>query len=151
MKTIQRTIVSVYIYTKDNKLLLGKKSHGGVYPDCWHIPGGGVEEGESKEQALVREVREEVGLDISRYPIQLLSDNDRGTAEKTLKETGDRVLVEMAFNNYKVTIDDKRADEIVLHPTDDLVELRWFDLSELSSIKLTPPSEKYFREVGVIK
>jgi len=71
MREIQRTIVSALIFSKDGKLLMGKKNpaKGGVYPDCWHIPGGGVEEKETLEQALKREVQEEVGINISPYRI----------------------------------------------------------------------------------
>lgn len=33
--------------------------------DLWNLPGGGVEEGESPWEAVVREVREEVGLEVT--------------------------------------------------------------------------------------
>jgi ADP-ribose pyrophosphatase YjhB (NUDIX family) len=63
MRTIHRTIVSALIYSNDGKLLMGKKdpAKGGVYNDCWHIPGGGIEEGEGKIEALTRSKRRNWG------------------------------------------------------------------------------------------
>ena len=46
MREIERTIVSGLVFSKDGKLLMGLKdpAKGGVYPDVWHIPGGGIDE-----------------------------------------------------------------------------------------------------------
>jgi mutator protein MutT len=35
-----------------------------LYPYCWTLPGGKVEKGESPEQAIVREVKEELDWDL---------------------------------------------------------------------------------------
>lgn len=36
----------------------------------WEVTGGGVRAGETSQQAVVREVREEVGLDVSKHPLE---------------------------------------------------------------------------------
>lgn len=152
MRTVQREIVSALIFSKDKKLFMGKKdpNSGGVYTDCWHIPGGGIESNESKVDALKREVLEEVGIDIGSCKIELVDDSNKGTAEKTLKETGEKVLVEMHFNVYKVIVDDKTSGEIVVSLNSDLVEYRWFALDELPNVKHTPPSIKLFKKLGYL-
>ncbi len=49
----------------ENKVLLQLRSKDDyLYPDCWTLPGGRVEEGEILEQAIVREVKEELGWDL---------------------------------------------------------------------------------------
>ena len=53
-----------FLFSKDNKLLLGRSIRGGVYPDCWIVPGGGVEPDETNLDTLKRETKEETGIDI---------------------------------------------------------------------------------------
>jgi 8-oxo-dGTP diphosphatase len=44
-------------------VLLGRRAaNREFYPDVWDVPGGHLEPGESSEQALVRELREEIGV-----------------------------------------------------------------------------------------
>ena len=45
-----------------SRVLMVKQRHEGR--DIWMVPGGGIEEGENAEQAAIREVKEETGLDI---------------------------------------------------------------------------------------
>jgi len=53
---------------KSNRILLGLRAPGRRnYPGVWDVFGGHVEAGESKEQALVRELQEELGITPSRW------------------------------------------------------------------------------------
>ncbi len=56
-----RTVGAVVVV--DGRVLLEERSAEAlVYPGCWDTPGGHVEAGEDPEQALVREVREELSI-----------------------------------------------------------------------------------------
>jgi 8-oxo-dGTP diphosphatase len=46
-----------------DRVLVAQRS-GGPYDGCWEFPGGKVEPGESDLSALVREIREELGVDV---------------------------------------------------------------------------------------
>lgn len=62
--------VSVAIFRRaDGAVLLARRPASKVYAGYWEFPGGKVERGESLEQALVREVEEELGSRVERaYP-----------------------------------------------------------------------------------
>ncbi len=122
---------------------------GGVYADCWHIPGGGVKENEDKESALVREVAEETGITLAPDDIELIDDIGTGESVKTLKETDEQVVCKMRFYIYK-TVLDKPAHEVMITLHDDLVTYRWTDLHELKDLKLTPPSVELFTRLGYL-
>lgn len=146
MKTINRDIVAAVILSKDKKILMGKKDpkKGGVYKDCWHIPGGGIDEGEDFITALKREVLEETGLDLENLNAQIELLDDKGSGESTkVLASGEKFLCKMIFYVYKVSLNNS-ATELQLVATDDLVELRWVGIQELDSLKLTPPSIELF-------
>jgi len=48
----------------DGEFLLTSRPHGKVYAGYWEFPGGKLEAGESVEQALRRELHEELGIEI---------------------------------------------------------------------------------------
>lgn len=49
---------------REGRFLLTSRPAGKVYADHWEFPGGKLEAGESVEQALRRELREELGVEI---------------------------------------------------------------------------------------
>jgi len=80
-----KRFVGIILVNTENKVLLQLRSKDDhLYPDCWTLPGGKVEEGESLEQAIVREVREELGWDLrgcGLFRTIVLSDVE-GTTER---------------------------------------------------------------------
>ena len=152
LREINRIIVSAVIISKDGKTLMGKKdpSQGGVYPDAWHIPGGGIEDGETMEMALAREVLQETGINISGQAVTKLPQIGHGETQKTLKETGEKVWCKMEFNYFEIHID-QLAEDIQLGTNDDLVELKWFSKDELSDVEQVPGGKDFFAEAGYIE
>ncbi len=152
MRKIHRTIASALIFSKDNKLLLWKKdpNAGWVYPDCWHLPGGGLNEGETIQEAVIREVKEEVGIDITDHELTPLPFSDSGTSEKTLKNTWEKVLCHMKFNRFEIHLEEN-AEDIKYHLSDDLVEIHWFPKIEISNLKQPPGGKEFFQKMGYIK
>ena len=57
----QRTIVCPIIQNDGAYLLCKMADDRGVLPGQWALSGGGMESGETMEQALRREIREELG------------------------------------------------------------------------------------------
>ena len=60
MKTIR--VVAAIIH-RDGKILATQRGYG-AYKDYWEFPGGKIEPGETPEEALIREIREELSLSV---------------------------------------------------------------------------------------
>ena len=60
MKNIR---VVAAIIRKENKIFATQRGYGD-FKDGWEFPGGKVEDGETPEEAIVREIKEELGADI---------------------------------------------------------------------------------------
>lgn len=65
-KPTKRIHVAVGIIVDSNNRVLLAKRHGHLHQGGkWEFPGGKVESGETTSQALIRELKEEVDLDVS--------------------------------------------------------------------------------------
>ena len=63
MKTLLVALIG--LINENNEVLISLRKNRGKYNNFWEFPGGKVEEGETVDNALVREVKEELSIDIS--------------------------------------------------------------------------------------
>jgi len=58
-------VSAVALIDIDGRVLLAQRPEGKSMAGLWEFPGGKVESGETPEAALIRELREELGIDTS--------------------------------------------------------------------------------------
>ena len=105
-------MVAALIQDKDGRILCAKRNQDKSQGGKWEFPGGKPEEGETLEGALMREVREELGIDI-----KVLRLFDQST-------TGD---IELAVFSCELVADKPSTST-------DHSELRWLKEEELSGL-----------------
>ena len=57
------TKVGVAIISKNNKILIGKRSSNVPFTGLWEFPGGKLEKNETPQQAIERELKEELNVE----------------------------------------------------------------------------------------
>jgi 8-oxo-dGTP diphosphatase len=117
----RRRIPCVGAIIKDShgRLLLIKRGHA-PQAGRWSLPGGRVEPGETDQQAVIREIREETGLDIRC---------DRLVGSVQRLSPPDAVL---EISDYAATVTGG-----TLVAGDDAAEARWVSPAELGGLPLT--------------
>ena len=99
----------------------------------WTIPGGLVELGESPDRAVVRETKEETGLDVDNPTLMDVVSN------VDLDEKG-KVKYHYVIIDYLVHVKAGTAQA-----SSDAVELRWAPLNEVEGYDLTASFRVFFR------
>lgn len=142
--TISRLIVVPVVRDDSGRVLLCRMpSDRGVFPGQWGLPGGGVEPGERIEEALAREVAEELGVSLASARPLFFKD---GAHEKTIPGKG-RIPVYMVFLLYECRIDPGRPIRL----NDELSEFAWVEPGRLTSYDLNPVTRETFAELGLIR
>ncbi|NBO24163.1 MAG: NUDIX domain-containing protein [Chlamydiae bacterium] len=111
---------------KEEFLLLTKKQKG-LYKGLWDLPGGGIEFYETPEEALKRELLEEVAYDIKDYKLFLAL----GTTNPFTKEDQSYLFHHVGVI-YLVTDWEEKKECI---PEE---KMEWFSLKTILNLPLTP-------------
>ncbi|MDE2578273.1 MAG: 8-oxo-dGTP diphosphatase MutT [Hyphomicrobiales bacterium] len=57
-------VVAVALVDADNRVLIARRPEGKQLAGLWEFPGGKIDPGERPEDALIRELREELAIDV---------------------------------------------------------------------------------------
>jgi 8-oxo-dGTP diphosphatase len=130
----KRPVVGVgAVILEGDKILLEKRKNM-PSKGKWSVPGGLVELGESVEDAVVREVKEETGLDV--YEPRLVD-------VVTYVGMGERgaVMYHYVIIDYLVTVKGGKAKA-----ASDADALKWVPFNEVEEYDLTESFRKFFRQ-----
>ena len=121
-----RVRVAVIIIDDGKIVLVRHEKYGKTY---WVLPGGGVDFGESLEEAAVREVKEEINLDIAVDKLVFVNDS--------LPEDLHRHVVNVYFTGRIL------GGELKLGPDSIMREVRYFPVEELANLLFYPGIAEY--------
>ena len=133
----RRIIVSALIKCQDKYLFIKQNKEGGAYQDCLHIVGGGLEDNETLEEAIKREVMEEVHIELDEVtPFDFDSDITMYKGEMT----------QLIFLRYTAEIKNFTG-----YPDSDAKEIIWLSKEEILNYKHNEPSMRFLKKLGLIE
>lgn len=125
------------ITNQKKEILLGKRSRDSIfYPNYWGLPGGVLEYNEKLKDCVIREVKEELGINI------------RVTKQARAHEN---------FPNKKCSIHSidipfyAKIVQGIPKPKDETSEVKWFKPSEIKKMKLAYTHKEILKREGIIK
>ncbi|WHY71580.1 NUDIX hydrolase [Fictibacillus enclensis] len=112
-------VVHVWIKNDKGEILLAKRHEDKHFPNLWECPGGSVLAGETSLQGALREVKEEIGITLSRSNGRLLKSERRDH----FQDFCDVWLFHQSF--------DLRATNL---QKDEVIDIKWVTEAEMDSM-----------------
>ena len=138
-KKFRGKTAAVIIEFPNNKILLIKRGTV-VFRGYWALPGGKVDAGETVEEAIVREVREETGL-----KVEIVSKIGE------YHESGVQDGIE--YDYYPTCFFVKRVEGKMRRQKGEIEQIKLFDLNEIPerlAFKHSAMIQDYLRTIGII-
>ena len=107
----------------DGKFLVAKRKHDDSFGGLWEFPGGCIEHGEAPKEALRREIKEELGIDVEVGRLVFECEDEIPTL---------KILIYL----YECRIISGEPRPV------DCAEVRWVELEGLRRIDLAPADRK---------
>ena len=136
MKPPKKNLVVIFIFLKNNKILIEKRLLKKYQGEHYLVPGGRVRELENLEQALIREVKEELGITPLEF-VQLPSN-------KKIQGLEGHILVPFLVKKWQ-----GEFPEVILDRGNSLI---WLELDEVLTTPILPTKKiietlkKYLKE-----
>ena len=124
MKTIE--VVAAVIYDAQGRIFATQRGYG-EWKDWWEFPGGKIEPGEERNQALKREIREELDAEIEVGELMKTIDYDYPSFHLTM-------------HCFRCTLDS--AVTLKEHEA-----AKWLKPTELNSVRWLPADEEFIAEL----
>ncbi len=125
----------------DRYLICKMADNHGVYPGQWGIVGGGMEPGETVEESMKREIREETGLTATKME-KLFFETDHRVKQFRTGETEEQYLIYLMFDvhvNGKITLNDEWT------------EYAFVNAEELANFDLNDKTRETFQKLGILQ
>ena len=68
MKKVIKVVGAAILDQEQSKILVAKRDSNRILHDMWEFPGGKIESGETPQEAIKREIKEELNVDIEVGP-----------------------------------------------------------------------------------
>jgi mutator protein MutT len=121
--------VAAAILRRDGRLLITRRPRGTHLAGLWEFPGGKRKEGESHEECLLRELREEIGVEV-----------EVGALVREVRHAYLEKLVHLRFYECRLL---RGEPEPIGCP-----ELRWVRPDELRSFEFPPADAELLEELS---
>jgi 8-oxo-dGTP diphosphatase len=122
-----KLVVACALINEYGKVLINERPMGKDYAGYWEFPGGKVDEGETPEEAIIRELKEEINIDVTGSCLAPLS------------------FTEKQYDNYYVVVllyVCRRWDGHIM-PMEEQ-ELAWVNPKEIDNFNLLPADKSFF-------
>jgi len=113
---------SYILLIKDNKVLMQRRFNTGYEDGKYSLPAGHVEKGETFNQAIIRESKEEVGIEINPEHLKIIHVMQRDSGTKENNERIDVFLVAEKWGGEIKNMEPEKCDDLSWFKLDNIPE-----------------------------